>query len=93
MAIWGTVPRDGFITFVMPDKIQSDNPGYCYKKAGWTTARDAKGKVIGSKGKPRLTAPRYVYTPPLGWWKWLGDRGGKLRATIGDANGIVQAAA
>lgn len=86
MVLWGPVPKDGFITFVKPECVRSVNPGYCYKKAGW--------KITGqSKGKPRLTAPKYCYTPPLSCWKWLDERGGKLRKEIGDSNGVIQAVA
>jgi len=86
MAIWGPVPKDGFITFVKPDKVKSPNPGYCYKKAGW--------KITGqSKGKPRLTSPSYAFSPELSHWKWLDGRGGKLRKAIGDSNGTVEVSA
>ncbi|AQT85673.1 hypothetical protein ERICIV_00871 [Paenibacillus larvae subsp. larvae] len=32
---WGTPPVDGIITYVDPKKINSVNPGCCFKKAGW----------------------------------------------------------
>lgn len=76
MALWGPLPRDGFITYVKPECVKSVNPGYCYKKAGWTSFGTAKD------GKPRLRAPRYEYTCALSTWNWLGDRGGKLRREI-----------
>lgn len=67
-------PRDGLITFVKPNAIQSRNPGYCYKVAGWRT--DGRS----SDGKPRLRAPG----PPADlpdWraWKFHRARGGALR--------------
>ncbi len=76
MALWGPLPKDGFITFVKPECVRSSNPGYCYKRAGWTSF----GTAVD--GKPRLKAPTYPYTAPLSCWSWLGDRGGKLRREI-----------
>ncbi|MCY9690588.1 hypothetical protein M5W70_18360 [Paenibacillus larvae] len=35
IAEWGTPPVDGIITYVDPKKINSMNPGCCFKKAGW----------------------------------------------------------
>jgi hypothetical protein len=32
---WGKLPPDGIITTVDPKKVQSINPGCCFKKAGW----------------------------------------------------------
>lgn len=29
----------GLLTYIWDDKVQSENPGYCYKVAGWHTAR------------------------------------------------------
>lgn len=51
-AIWGSIPMDGLITFVQPDRIQSEIPGYCYRRAGW------KHRGASSDGKPKLVAPR-----------------------------------
>lgn len=42
--IWGA-PENGWITYVMQDKIKSVNPGYCYLKAGWR--HDGKSKTKG----------------------------------------------
>lgn len=33
---WGDPPPEGMITFVDPRKIQSRNPGYCFRRAGFT---------------------------------------------------------
>ena len=76
MALWGAVPRDGFITYVKPSAVKSPNSGYCYKKAGWKLNGAAKD------GKPRLVAPKFAFSPGLHYWSWLEDRGGKLRREI-----------
>jgi hypothetical protein len=52
LAKWG-MPSKGFDTYVWPDKIKSDNPGYCYLMAGWT--RDGWSK---DGKKRRLFLPR-----------------------------------
>lgn len=36
-------------TYVDAEKVQSSNPGYCYKKAGWKLLR------ISANGKPLIT--------------------------------------
>lgn len=48
---WGPLPRDGLITYVAADKIQSSNPGYCFKMAGF--------KVIGHSKKRGLILLQY----------------------------------
>jgi hypothetical protein len=46
-ARWG--PNRGY-TYVKPSAIRSDNPGYCFKMAGWKFARlSAKGLHLLSK--------------------------------------------
>lgn len=36
---------DGFLTYVWDRKVRSANPGYCFKKAGWSAiGRSADGK-------------------------------------------------
>ena len=40
-----TVGPSGFITYVWDRKVRSENPGYCFKCAGWRlTGRSADGK-------------------------------------------------
>lgn len=48
LAYYGKPPENGMITFVEPKSVASPNPGYCYKKAGWTLCGAAKD------GKPCL---------------------------------------
>lgn len=76
-ALWGAVPKDGLITFIKPECVASEIPGYCYRRAGW------RHKGNASDGKPRLRAPRLEGAVPS-WteWKWAGERGGKLRRTL-----------
>ncbi len=31
----GDIPKDGFITYVNAEKVNSEIPGYCFKRAGW----------------------------------------------------------
>jgi hypothetical protein len=35
LAIFGTPPADGMITMVAPESVRSNNPGFCYLKAGF----------------------------------------------------------
>ena len=46
---WGP---DRFFTYIDPLEIDSPNPGYCFKKAGWCFVRKCKdGKHLLEKGK------------------------------------------
>lgn len=45
MSLGVTIGPDGFITYVWDSKVASDNPGYCFKCAGYRVAgRSADGK-------------------------------------------------
>lgn len=33
--IWGGLEKDGMLTYVDPSSVESQNPGYCYEKAGF----------------------------------------------------------
>ncbi len=47
---WQRWPRERLYTYVNPRKIQSDNPGYCFKMAGWGTCGiTTKGLVVLEK--------------------------------------------
>lgn len=61
-AYFGDPPPLGMITFVLPKAIRSNNPGYCYKAAGWRPAGSAKD------GKPCLQIPP-ADMPPLRFFK------------------------
>lgn len=41
-------------TYVAPDKVQSCNPGYCFRRAGY----EAVGMTAGGHGRPRLLVLR-----------------------------------
>jgi hypothetical protein len=45
---WPAAPA--LYTYVAPDKVQSRNPGYCFKRAGYVSA----GLTAGGHGRPRL---------------------------------------
>ncbi len=36
-------------TYVNPSKISSSNPGYCFKRAGWSNVRSSDGSIHMSK--------------------------------------------
>ena len=75
MAIWGTQPADGLITFIRPECVQSEIPGYCYRCAGW------KRVGVSSTGKLLFRAPRAPYAAFADTqWTFKDGRGGKLRA-------------
>lgn len=44
---WGPRP---LYTYVAPDRVSSQNPGYCFKRAGY----EAVGMTAGGHGRPRL---------------------------------------
>jgi hypothetical protein len=48
---WGALPKDGLITYVAADKIQSVNPGYYFKMAGF--------KIVGKSKKRGLIRLQY----------------------------------
>jgi hypothetical protein len=51
---------DGLITYVWDDRVSSVNPGYCFKKAGWSKrGRSADNrKTLLTKEVPRWQTPR-----------------------------------
>lgn len=51
VAEWGALPRDGLITYVNEAKIKSDNPGCCFKIAGF--------KAIGRSKERNLLLLQY----------------------------------
>lgn len=40
----GPCGPDGMLTYVWPRKVASANPGYCFKRAGWTRIGESKAK-------------------------------------------------
>lgn len=43
--IWG-IPKEGWVTYIADDKVQSPNPGYCFKMAGFVVdGRNKKGNL------------------------------------------------
>lgn len=42
----GNIPPDGFITYVNELKVNSEIPGYCFKRAGWTKIGKSKRRGL-----------------------------------------------
>jgi len=40
LELWKYRPRDGWVTWVDRSKVSSENPGYCFRCAGWARDRD-----------------------------------------------------
>lgn len=76
------LPIDGLITYVKPSAIRSPNPGYCYKRAGWTKAPPARD------GKPCFRAPEPESIEDWRAWEWVPGRGGKLRLLLETKAGL-----
>lgn len=83
VALWGQLPRDGFITFVRGDKVRSTNPGCCYKKAGWAHIG------FSPKGYYTFRAPPRPPPRPFWEWQWKEGRGGKLRKMLEGVEELV----
>lgn len=45
-ARWGAPPSGGWLTFVDPDEVESPNPGYCFKRAGFVSAGFTKDRGL-----------------------------------------------
>lgn len=43
---WGEPPADRWVTWVDTRKVQSANPGYCFKRAGWTRDRTYEHRYL-----------------------------------------------
>jgi hypothetical protein len=57
------MPEDGMITFIDTSEVQSENPGYCYKCAGFEHVGKTKsGKVAVQLPPGRMPEP----DPPIG---------------------------
>lgn len=81
-AIWGEAPKDGVITFVKPEKVLTEIPGYCYRRAGWRRTGYA------SDGKPRFTAPRLPYVPDWRMWAFKGNVDHAWRKRLEQRQGV-----
>src|SRR5690348_16551839 len=45
-ARWGAPPEGGWLTFVDPDEVESPNPGYCFKCAGFVEVGRTKDRGL-----------------------------------------------
>jgi hypothetical protein len=43
---WQRWPGERLYTYVNPRKVKSENPGYCFKVAGWTTCGTTKWRKL-----------------------------------------------
>jgi hypothetical protein len=43
---WTDRPRDGWVTWIDTRKVNSRNPGYCYKQAGWRLDREWQHRYL-----------------------------------------------
>lgn len=50
---YGSLPEERLRTEISIKQVKSQNPGYCYKIAGWTKDRVVRGKL-------------YLWAPPIG---------------------------
>lgn len=87
IALWGPWPIDGLLTYVKPECVKTEIPGYCFIRAGWKKRRGADGEYrTASDGKPMFWAPHpkrncfELFAARLaGEWAWKTGRGGRLR--------------
>ena len=49
---WPDVPDLGMVTFVDPDKVESENPGYCYLMAGFERDGTTEGGLLAFRMRP-----------------------------------------
>lgn len=59
---WQRWPGERLYTYVNPHKIKSANPGYCFKKAGWSICGKSKRGLIILE-KKNILMPRLVFLP------------------------------
>lgn len=50
-------PPQGIVTFVKPAEIKSRNPGYCYKRAGWSLCGETKAGLPALQQLPSEMPP------------------------------------
>lgn len=43
---WKRWPGDRLYTYVNPTRIKGNNPGYCFKRAGWRSCGTSKGRRL-----------------------------------------------
>lgn len=76
-SLWLPSPTDGFITYIKPECVKTEVPGYCYRRAGW------KHWGYAADGKPRLKAPKKPDAiPHWSMWRFKRGRGGRLRQEL-----------
>lgn len=56
---WRRWPNERLYTYVDATEIDSGNPGYCFKKAGWNLVRNEKGDPLLTKVHKRLILEKH----------------------------------
>jgi hypothetical protein len=55
---WPDTPKLGMVTFVDPSKVSSENPGYCYRQAGFERDGQTQGGLLAFRLAPeRMPEP------------------------------------
>lgn len=60
---WKYIPQDGLITFIDKTKVQSNNPGYCFLRAGFERVGETQSGLVSlqlSKRKIEEIIPRSI---------------------------------
>jgi hypothetical protein len=57
LARYFKIPVERLRTEIGVEEVKSNNPGYCYERAGWEYERDASGRRVERNGKLFMFAP------------------------------------
>ncbi len=64
-ARYGSLPAERLRTEIGIKEVRGNNPGYCYKKAGWIKDRVVRGKLyLWAPERGEEPAPAMRHTPP-----------------------------
>ena len=86
-AAWDRWPGERLYTYVDADAVESDNPGYCFKVAGWRSAGHTKGGLAVLEALPGDDAPAAVVEPYLVTAYGSQDLDDREAAVVGFAKG------
>jgi hypothetical protein len=51
---YGELPEETLQTEVKPDRVSSEIPGYCYRRAGWVKFKESRGMIYLRCPRPQL---------------------------------------